>query len=367
MTAKVGDTVRYLNSVGGGTVTRIDGKTAYVDEDGFETPVLLKDCVVVASGDTFYKKATRETPAKGGAPQAPTKEVAPPSPKPAPVAPFTPTAEGETINLVLAFEPADIRRLSDTGFDAFLVNDSNYGMYVSVATRPNENESWTLRFAGYVEPAIQEFLFELSPADLPDIDRISVQAIPFKRDGSYGRRPAVDFEQRIDATRFARLHCFSTSEYFDTRVLSVEVVKDGRTLSAPRINAEEIREAMERKARDDRRATRPVEKSKSSHKPEESPLEVDLHAGQLLDNLNGLSKSDILNYQIDTFRKVLDENASNIGRKIVFIHGKGEGVLRSALMKELNYRYKHHEVCDASFREYGFGATQITIRKPSAK
>ena len=36
---KPGDTVRYLNEVGGGTVTRVDGKIAYVDDAGFETPI----------------------------------------------------------------------------------------------------------------------------------------------------------------------------------------------------------------------------------------------------------------------------------------------------------------------------------------
>jgi dsDNA-specific endonuclease/ATPase MutS2 len=46
----------------------------------------------------------------------------------------------------------------------------------------------------------------------------------------------------------------------------------------------------------------------------------------------------------------------------VFIHGKGDGVLRQALTKELNYRYKKHDVQDASFQEYGYGATQVTIR-----
>ena len=44
---KTGDIVRYLNAVGGGRVIRIDGNMAYVDEDGFETPVLVKECVVV--------------------------------------------------------------------------------------------------------------------------------------------------------------------------------------------------------------------------------------------------------------------------------------------------------------------------------
>ena len=44
---KKGDTVRYLNEVGGGTVTRVDGKIAYVEDNGFENPMLISDLVVV--------------------------------------------------------------------------------------------------------------------------------------------------------------------------------------------------------------------------------------------------------------------------------------------------------------------------------
>ena len=90
-------------------------------------------------------------------------------------------------------------------------------------------------------------------------------------------------------------------------------------------------------------------------------LEVDLHIDELVDTTAGMSSADMLNLQIDTFRRVMDTNLNNKGLKIVFIHGKGEGVLRQALMKELNHRYKGHDVQDASFREYGFGATQVTI------
>ena len=46
----IGDTVRFLNATGGGIVTRIKDNLAYVaDSDGFETPVLIKECVVVAA------------------------------------------------------------------------------------------------------------------------------------------------------------------------------------------------------------------------------------------------------------------------------------------------------------------------------
>jgi dsDNA-specific endonuclease/ATPase MutS2 len=51
------------------------------------------------------------------------------------------------------------------------------------------------------------------------------------------------------------------------------------------------------------------------------------------------------------------------GKKIVFIHGKGEGVLRKALIDELKAHYAGCQWQDASFRQYGFGATLVTIRK----
>lgn len=52
--------------------------------------------------------------------------------------------------------------------------------------------------------------------------------------------------------------------------------------------------------------------------------------------------------------EVLAKYAANKGQKIVFIHGKGDGVLRKAIEKELKTKYKQYYYQDASFREYGF-------------
>ena len=56
--AKVGDIVRFLSSTGGGRIVKIEGQIAHVEEeDGFETPVLLKELVVVTpAGDTAERK-----------------------------------------------------------------------------------------------------------------------------------------------------------------------------------------------------------------------------------------------------------------------------------------------------------------------
>jgi len=122
----------------------------------------------------------------------------------------------------------------------------------------------------------------------------------------------------------------------------------------------ELEEAMMTKAREDRRRPQPAA-SKPKRK-EDDLVEVDLHISQLLDDTTGMAPGDMLRYQVDRFHAVMEEFAGHKGQRIVFIHGKGEGVLRAAIEKELKTRYKSCEYQDASFREYGFGATMVKIR-----
>ena len=70
----------------------------------------------------------------------------------------------------------------------------------------------------------------------------------------------------------------------------------------------------------------------------------------------------MLNYQLDVFRKTMDEYRGKKNQRLVFIHGKGEGVLRNALLKELKSKYGSCFSQDASFREYGFGALLVIIK-----
>jgi len=67
---------------------------------------------------------------------------------------------------------------------------------------------------------------------------------------------------------------------------------------------------------------------------------------------------------IECVGEIEETTSSNLkkGQKIVFIHGKGEGILRNAIINELRYKYKQNNDQDASFQEYGYGATQVTIK-----
>ena len=227
--------------------------------------------------------------------------------------------------------------------------------------RAGETDSWTTRYAGVIEPNIQLYMGTVTRDMLVDMDHIAVQLIAYKQGRTFGMKPAVTVEHRVDTTKFCKMHCFGDSIYFDTPVMSFDIVRDDRPYVPVRVNPSEMQRAMREKvSADTRRPERRKVVKHGTRRPD--TIVVDLHIHELLDNVRGLSNADMLNRQVDEFRRVMDANLRNHGQKIVFIHGKGEGVLRQALLKELNYRYKGHQVQDASFREYGYGATQVTIR-----
>ena len=363
--AKIGDIVRFLSSTGGGRIVKIDGQIAHVEEeDGFVTPVLLKELVVVrAAGDEAVRadafggtrRAKEEVKAKEQSKFVPTQ--VPEQPK----APVTEeTATGNRMNVTLAYLPVELKHLNTTQFEAYLVNDSNYFLYFTYLSRADDEQGWTTRYAGIVEPNIQIYLGEMTGAEVGRLDRVAVQYVAFKRDKEFSLKAPVAMETHLDTTKFFKLHCFREHRYFDEKVIAVDVVVNDVPQRPMVVDSSSLEDALRQK-KEEKRAARPLKKPvKRDSKP--GIIEVDLHIGALLDTTAGLSNADILNCQIDAFRKVMDENLRNKGQKIVFIHGKGEGVLRQALMKELSHRYKGHDVQDASFREYGYGATQVTIR-----
>ena len=64
-------------------------------------------------------------------------------------------------------------------------------------------------------------------------------------------------------------------------------------------------------------------------------LEIDLHI-EAIPGGRSVPKGQQLQFQMDTFKRVIRENLSRRGMKISFIHGVGDGILKSAIRKELD-------------------------------
>ena len=351
---KIGDKVRFLNSIGGGIVRSFKGKDQVLveDEDGFEVPTFIRECVVVGDND-MQVHSSRRSP-------LPSVEPTPtPQPKlPKPEEKIIETAEGERLNIYLAYLPLEPNKvMQGNGYEAYFINDSNYYLFFNYMNRLNN--SWISRYNGLIEPNTQIFIEEFKKEDLNNLERICVQFIAFKKDKPYSLKNAISVELRLDTVKFYKQHCFMENDFFDEDAMIHPIVRQDIPEKELLISATELQEAMQKKVREDRRAPQTIIKKKAT---DSTILEVDLHINELLDNTHGLSNTDMLNYQLEKFHEVLAKYANKKGQKIVFIHGKGEGVLRKAIEKELKTRYKNYYYQDASFREYGFGATMVTIK-----
>jgi hypothetical protein len=384
----LGDKVRFLNSVGGGTVTAFHGKDQVFveDENGFDVPALIAECVVVGEvdrrmenkepepyippkkQDVSQKGITlkkQEVSQKGMFPKKQDEYVKETksfdSKVEKTVAPvdfaYQETPQGERLNLSLAFLLVNPQAFMQSAFETYLINKSNYYLHFNYMSC--KNNSWTSRFHGLIEPDTMIFIEEFEKAALNELEHICIQAIAFKKGKPFSLKNALTVEMRLDTVKFYKLHCFTKNDFFDEDALIVPLVIHDIPERQLLVSASDIQEAMYEQKKDEPRAPKPVIKKQEKA---DNKIEVDLHINQLLETTSGMNNTDLLNCQLSKFHEVMKANATKKGQRIIFIHGKGEGVLRTAIEKELKTIYKKQcRFQDASFQEYGYGATMVVV------
>ena len=361
---KIGDKVRFIYETGGGVVTGFRGKDIVLveDADGFEIPMNVRECVAVDTNEYNFQKKTvapkeKEEVKKRNAPAKVVQEDEDESFEP--IVSYRPMErpEGERLNVMLAFLPMDAKSLNNSRFEAYLINDSNYILYFTYLSA--SGRSWTARANGVLEPNSKMFLEEFGREELNDIERVCVQLLPFKDSKPFALKAAMNIERRIDTVKFYKLHLFRDNLFFDEGALIYDLVVDDKPTKEVFTDAEEIQKIILEKKKGDQ-PQKPVQQLKITKGSD--ILEVDLHIDALLETTAGMNNFDMLNYQLDVVRRTMDENLKYKGKKIVFIHGKGEGVLRNAISQEIRRKYPKCLSQDASFQKYGFGATMVIIK-----
>lgn len=382
---KIGDRVRFLSETGGGKVAGFKGNNVVLveDEDGFQIPTSINDVIVVGQDD--YSTSRVVANKSGDRQQASpvvsqegksikamlneglgeTEETASDDdPSDKEISYRKPEEErkgGNQLTAFVAFVPMDIHQLSNTRFETYFVNDSNYYLHFVYLTA--EGANWRLRQDGEVEPNTKTFLEEVGFDDLNDLTHACVQMVAYKRRRSFVLKPVIDVQFRIDPVKFYKLHTFQENPFFETPALLFKVVENDVPARPLVVDSRQLKKEMY--GATETVGAVGIGKKMSPyvhHRGVDDAVVVDLHADQLLDTTVGMSNADILNYQLKVFRDTLAQYAQKKGQKVIFIHGKGDGVLRRAIINDLRYRYKNYSYQDASFQEYGYGATQVTVR-----
>ncbi|MBN2521053.1 MAG: DUF2027 domain-containing protein [Bacteroidales bacterium] len=326
---KKGDKVKFLNDVGGGVVTRVIGNTVYVeDEDGFEIPALMNNIVLIETEkviDTVShekkKKEYKYNEIEGG---------------------------DDELNCYLAILKGRSKDDNSGDYRLFFVNDSNYFCFYTISVL-SINEVNPL-YNGLIEPNTKEQL-DVIPIQHFDNKTLLVQLVLYKSNKRYKYIKPVERQIPFKSNQLLRTGSLSVNDYFDENAKLYQLIKRDIDLK--------IDQLIESKKDISSKLYTTIKKT--THVKNDDLIEVDLHIHELLDDIRGLSNAEMLKIQIDKFKEVLKQNEKNKKQKIVFIHGVGNGTLKQEIHKLLKSQYKHLYFQDASFQEYGYGATMVII------
>lgn len=150
----------------------------------------------------------------------------------------------------------------------------------------------------------------------------------------------------------------TTDDDFVMQFKAEELVKISKSTLTNLFSSTTVSQVLSEKETPTKRSFTKEKKSKK----DEFVLEVDLHIEKLVPSIKGLSNYEILNIQMDTAKGQLEFAIRNRMQKLVFIHGVGEGVLKSELEFLLG-RYEQIRFQQANFQKYGFGATEVYIKQ----
>lgn len=313
----IGDRVRLLHGNEEGIIRKISssGRMQIEIEDGFIIPALKSELVLISESEKQYfgEKSMGE------------KEVDTPLPISGP----------KDQGLYLAFLP-----INDQSLSLYLINDSRqpYLAHVSEVFGTNQrtllaatlNPGEAKKFDDRLLKEMDEwpaFLLRFIP-----IHNTLEKAIPaFER--QLKMKPTQFFKHlskapRLDKTAYI-FHLEQTTKELDIRALNQEL--------------DEIRPKSE--------ASKAVKPSKS----------IDLHIEKLATDPKGMSNSEMLRVQLESFERNLDQAMASGMDEITFIHGIGNGVLRKEIHKRLSQLQNIKYFQDTQKDQWGYGATLVRI------
>lgn len=345
-----GDRVKFLNDSGAGTVTRlIDREMVMVrTDDGFEYPVLRSELIITAVEDKQENvplRSVESEPTRVGSVAAP-----------AAVAPGSPAKKDLSgpVTACMLIVPHSVAEPVGGEADIFLVNDSPYHLLYHASVRLSETIAESIS-AGILEPDTKMFLGVMHLDDLFSKKRcLSISIIPF----GYGKQPVnqpVYQDIKPSHEFILSRSTYTTNDYVEEDAYVIPITGNVDMGSADNL-ARMIGESMSSVDHGRVLVPRPV-----VPKQEKRIEEVDLHIGEIIEDSTALSSGEIINIQLARFRTSLEGAIIARQRKIVFIHGSGEGKLKVELRRILDREYPRCRYQDASFREYGYGATLVLL------
>jgi dsDNA-specific endonuclease/ATPase MutS2 len=346
MKLRKGDKVKFLNEAGGGTVVNvIDNNQVLVQiEDGFEIPVPISQLILSNdSRETDNHKEEKELKLNQIVGESSIKKVE---------ENYHKKHSDKIIEISNTFFAFVAVKNNDGSikFNLYLLNDGLYDLEYIVAYE--KNDKLRLIEKGNLEPETKVNLGSFTFEELLFNQAIIIDIVMYSTI-EYKMQLPVHSRINLKSLNLQIKSNFIENDYFEVPAYILNL------LNSKIDNNIKINE-LTYSSKDHLLIKQGESESKHIAKDIE---EVDLHIEELVDNISLLSNVEIIRIQMDKFNSSLEKALAGKTKKVVFIHGVGNGKLRYELRKTLDSKYPDLLYQDASYAEYGYGATMVIIRK----
>lgn len=346
MKLKVGDTVRFLNESNEGTISKIlpNERVEVTDSHGFthtsaEKHLVLIELVLDASHLDIQNIQSANTAEKKSE-----------------------SSHISTNELVQSLEPdntiyAAIRLMNEkdpltTDIELHLINNSLFSVCFT-ASRCHEDIRSGLG-TGNLKPKSEQFIGIFSQDELHRFDGFEFQFLFFGKNEYKPRPPAVKSLK------------FSSSDFINTDYRKLFYKKDDTVLLMPlyvsasdeNIDLSKLLDKFNKEAEEELKRGAGGKNKQEKFTVLTRQKVVDLHIEELIKDHSSMNNSQIISYQINFFLYEMDQALVNRLHKITFIHGVGNGVLRSSIREELK-RFPNIRYAEAPQEKYGYGGTEV--------
>ena len=342
---KIGDTVKFLNDVGGGTVTGFIGKNMVnvENQDGFEIPYPVSQLLNVSDPDLNKREKVVITPQieeeqTDEIPEEESGEI---------------IAGKDSPDFYFCFVPSDNKNPLAGEIALYLINDSNFTVLFHYAHFTDDVFS-TVEF-GTVQPNSKKLLESIGETDISDLPEYFFNVIFFKDEDKEKREP-VTKKFKVNPVKFYKEKSFHSNQFFDHNAMVFQITENLLNTEINKLTDDDFQKVVKAKEQ------KPAEQ-KPQRRRDDEIIEVDLHISELLDNPAGLSNKEIMDIQLDKVKSEMHSAIQSQAKRIVFIHGVGQGVLKQEVARLLKSKFPKYRFQDASFKEYGYGATMVMLRR----
>jgi hypothetical protein len=356
MRFKVGDKVKFLNERGGGKIVAIiDSKLVKVEtEDGFELPVLNVDLIKdfrAEQSDEMDTTHLFKTPSNQPVKQEEDKDDE--EERSSLINPWGTIKEEKGIYFV--FVPHEQQWVLTGDMDIYLINHTDLDILFSIFfKRPDRLQGIDF---GSVTAKSKWLIDTISRDQIEDWCDGIIQVLFHKDDPSFIYLP-LHAVINLKPSRFYKEGSYQANTLLQEKALLLSIAPEATFEKASGDDQEQkFGTTAQTKIAEEPKKKPIIDK----HKKALFEAEVDLHIGELIDNIAGLSNHDMFNIQLEYFKKCLESAISNDYQKITFIHGVGNGVLKNAIVKELE-NYEGLENKMASISKFGVGAIDVIIK-----